>query len=242
MHCCAHSPAMPDPNAPGPNQAHGDETYPDAERIRHFEQFVAADAFPCVGAKSALNRGQILYQIENDLRGGPAAMTLAALQRFSQEYDQDSTLFRSVVVLFRQPARLTEETFERLLWHYLQAMHDADAIHHDWDPRVSKDPQSADFSFSVGGRGYYVVGLHPDASRSARRFRCPALVFNLHDQFERLRRDGRYGPIRDAIIARDTRLEGTRNPMLKPFGSSSEARQYSGRAVGGSWACPFHAR
>lgn len=216
--------------------------YSDEALIHHFKQFIAADAFPCVGAKSALNREQIVYQIESDLRCGPAAATVAALQCFSQEYDQDSTLFRSVVVLFRQPGVLTEQAFETLLWHYLQAMHDADAVQHEWDPQVSKDPESADFSFSVGGRGYYVVGLHPGASRTARRFLRPALVFNLHDQFERLRSDGKYGTIRDTIIERDTRLEGTRNPMLKPFGASSEARQYSGRAVDEPWACPFHAR
>lgn len=218
------------------------QPYSDESLIRHFQQFIAAEAFPCVGAKSALNRGQIVYQIESDLHGGPAAATVAALQCFSEEYDPDSTLFRSVVVLFRQPGVLTEQAFETLLWHYLQAMHDADAVHHDWDPQVSKDPESADFSFSVGGRGYYVVGLHPGASRTARRFLRPALVFNLHDQFERLRSDGKYGTIRNTIIERDTRLEGTRNPMLKPFGSSSEARQYSGRAVDEPWTCPFHAR
>lgn len=210
--------------------------------IRQFEQFIAADSFPCVGAKSALKRGQIVYQIETDLRGGPAGATVDALQCFSQEYGQDATLFRSMVVLFRQPGTLTEKAFEAQLWQYLQAMHDADAVHHEWDPRVSKDPESADFSFSVGGRGYYVVGLHPGPSRTARRFVRPALVFNLHDQFERLRSDGKYGTIRDTIIERDTRLEGTRNPMLKPFGSSSEARQYSGRAVDERWTCPFHAR
>lgn len=237
MHSPARSPALS-----YSDEAHSDQTYSDEALIHHFEQFIAEDAFPCVGAKSALNRGQIVYQIESDLRCGPAAATVAALQRFSQEYDQDSTLFRSVVVLFRQPGVLTEQAFETLLWHYLQAMHDADAVHHEWDPRVSKDPESADFSFSVGGRGYYVVGLHPGASRTARRFLRPALVFNLHDQFERLRSDGKYGPIRDTIIERDTRLEGTRNPMLKPFGSSSEARQYSGRAVDDRWTCPFHAR
>lgn len=216
-------------------------SYPDEPLIRHFQQFIAAETFPCVGAKSALNRGQIVYRIESDLRGGPAAATVAALQCFSRAYDQDSPLFRSVVVLFRQPGVLTERTFETLLWHYLQAMHDADAVHHKWDPRISKDPDSADFSFSIGGRGYYVVGLHPGASRTARRFLRPALVFNPHDQFERLRSGGKYGTLRDTIIERDTRLEGSRNPMLKPFGSSSEALQYSGRAIDDPWTCPFHA-
>lgn len=214
----------------------------DEDLIDRFEQFIAAESFPCVGAKSALNRGQIVFQIENDLRQGPAFSTVATLQQFSQAYRSDSPLFQSVVVLFRQPGMLTEMSFESSLWRYLQRMHTLDAARYAWDPKVSKDPASADFSFSVGGRGYYVVGLHPGASRSARRFFRPALVFNLHDQFERLRHDGKYEPIRNTIIQRDTQLEGTRNPMLKPFGASSEARQYSGRAVDDHWTCPFHAR
>jgi len=126
----------------------------EGELIGRFEAFIAAESFPCVGAKSALSRGQIIYRIENTLRGGPAASTVAALQQFSHEYDRDSPLFQSVVVLFRQPGTLTEDAFESVLWQYLDSMHHADAVHHAWDPRVSKDPKSADFSFSVGGRGY----------------------------------------------------------------------------------------
>lgn len=216
--------------------------YPDAELINRFEAFIAADSFPCVGAKSALNRGQIVFRIEDELRCGPAASTVTALQEFSEAYDSDAPLFRSVVVLFRQTGVLTEDSFESALWQYLRSLHRADAVNHEWDPRVSKDPMSAEFSFSVGGRGYYVVGLHPGASRTARRFLRPALVFNLHDQFERLRSEGKYAPIRDTIIRRDTQLEGNPNPMLKAFGASSEARQYSGRAVEDHWTCPFHAR
>lgn len=214
----------------------------DEEMIDRFQRFIATEAFPCVGAKSALKRGQVIFRIENDLCFGPNAFTVASLQHFSQQYSSASPLFQSVVVLFRKPGMLTEHAFESYLWQYLQRMHDADVARHTWDPRVSKDPDSAKFSFSIGGRGYYVVGLHPGASRSSRRFYRPALVFNLLDQFERLRSDGRYESIRHMIIKRDTRLEGSVNPMLKPFGTSSEARQYSGRAVDDHWACPFHAR
>ncbi len=213
----------------------------DKRLIDRFEQFVSAESFPCVGAKSALSRGHLVYRIENDLRFGPNAFTVTSLQDFSQAYHSDSPLFQSIVVLFRQPCALTEMAFESYLWRYLQRMHDADADGHDWDPEVSQNPDAADFSFSVGGRAYYVVGLHPGAVRPARRFFRPALVFNLHDQFERLRRNGKYETIRDTIIKRDTQLEGSRNPMLETFGTLTEARQYSGRIVDDQWKCPFHA-
>ncbi|MBT9566806.1 MAG: YqcI/YcgG family protein [Thiobacillus sp.] len=207
-----------------------------------FKAFVSAADFPCVGAKSALSRGQMRFLIEDNMAQGPRAETLYALQQFSREYEADSPLFQSIVVVFRENAVWSEATFESRLWAYLQRLHDADSARYSWDPQVGKDPESAQFSFSIGGRGYYVVGLHPGASRVARRFGHPALVFNLHDQFERLRDRGTYGSLRDAIMARDVALEGDGNPMLKQFGTVSEARQYSGRAVEDGWTCPFHAR
>ena len=34
------------------------------------------------------------------------------------------------------------------------------------------------------GEAFFVVGQHPGASRTARRYTRPTLIFNLHDQFE----------------------------------------------------------
>lgn len=214
----------------------------DQHRIAQFEQCVSNEAFPCVGAKSALSRHQMVFHVEDDFRRAPSMSTVEVIQQFSQAYHPDSPLFQSLVVLFRQPAALDETGFETLLWRYLQRLHEIDASCYEWDAHVSKDPASKNFSFSIGGRAYYVVGLHPGASRAARRFPTPTLVFNLHDQFERLRRNEQYTSIRNTIIKRDIELEGTPNPMLKTFGTHSEAPQYSGRAVEDNWKCPFHAR
>jgi FPC/CPF motif-containing protein YcgG len=73
----------------------------------------------------------------------------------------------------------------------------------------------------------------------ARRFPNPTLVFNLHDQFERLREEGRYEKMREKILTRDKEIAGDINPMLARHGEASEARQYSGRQVGPEWKCPF---
>ena len=104
---------------------------------------------------------------------------------------------------------------------------------------VSADPEDPHFSLSFGGEAFFVVGLHPRASRAARRFPRPTLVFNLHDQFERLRVEGRYERMRERIIERDVALAGSANPMLARHGEASEARQYSGRLVDEDWQCPF---
>ena len=95
---------------------------------------------------------------------------------------------------------------------------------------------------SFGGEAFFVVGLHPKSSRPARRFEAPAMVFNLHDQFERLREAGRYDKMRGAILDRDLKLAGSHNPMLSQHGTKSAARQYSGRAVDDGWQCPFSGR
>jgi uncharacterized protein len=46
--------------------------------------------------------------------------------------------------------------------------------------------------------------------------------------------------MRDTIRSRDARLQGSINPMVRDHGESSEARQYSGRAVGAAWRPPLH--
>ena len=117
----------------------------------------------------------------------------------------------------------------------------------DWlgqqpDPRVAHDPDDPHFAMSFGGEAFFVVGLHPEASRPGRRFEVPAMVFNLHDQFEQLRAEGRYGPLSSAIRERDRALAGSDNPMLAEHGTISPARQYSGRAVGADWRCPYSGR
>ena len=107
---------------------------------------------------------------------------------------------------------------------------------------VAEDPDNPHFSLSFGGEAFFVVGLHPQASRPARRFSSPVLVFNLHAQFERLRAEGRYEKLRAAILERDEALAGSVNPMLARHGEASEARQYSGRAVDADWRCPMKGR
>ena len=204
-----------------------------------FAAFVEAAAFPCLGAKAAQSRGQLDTLRARSLLDG--THDTAIVRRLQAVPDAgDEAIFRSLAVLFPATPPLGEAAFEAALWRRLAALHAIDRREHGWDPRVSDDPASPEFSMSFGGKAFYVVGLHPGASRPARRFDCPVLVFNLHSQFERLRDDGRYDKLRAAILERDRAFAGSVNPMLEAFGQSSEARQYSGRRVGDDWACPFH--
>ena len=198
--------------------------------------------FPCVGAKSAASQDGIEFLEAGDLReSGFDAALVARLQLLAGREPSD-VLFVSLVALFPATPPLDEAGFEAALWQRLQSLHALDARNFRWDGSVSADPASPEFSMSLGGRAYYVIGLHPHSSRRARRFGCAALVFNLHSQFETLRADGRYEKMRAAITERDVAYSGSRNPMLKRHGEDSEARQYSGRAVDAQWRCPFSAQ
>jgi FPC/CPF motif-containing protein YcgG len=206
-----------------------------------FVAFIGQRTFPCLGAKASQARRNLQCLCMQDIASARDDRRITTrLQAFAAQADGDS-LFVSLAVLFPCSSRMSEPAFETALWRRLRAIHAIDRTSHDWDTSVSDDPASANFSMSIGGKAFYVVGLHPDASRPARRFRCPVMVFNLHSQFERLRADGRYEKLRQAIIERDIAFAGSSNPMLAAHGKSSEARQYSGRQVGADWVCPFRA-
>lgn len=209
-----------------------------------FQQFVKNPEFPCVGAKSALAKARMRFVIGRDIRSAwDDLRILPGLLDLAQAYRDDPVPFQSLVVLFEEDAGLDEAGFESELWSRLESLTAKD----EWlgqaaDSRVAHDPDDPHFSLSFGGEAFFVVGLHPRASRPARRFARPALVFNLHDQFERLRAEGRYEKLRATIIERDVAVAGSPNPMLAQHGTVSAARQYSGREVGEDWVCPFSGR
>lgn len=212
-----------------------------------FLAHVEHAAFPCVGAKAALARGAIrTHELASIDCPRSAAQLLGELHDFGafiDAQDASDTTVHSLVALFQAPRHLDEVQFERRLWALLQRLHDIDhALGTPWADDVGSDPDDARFSLSLGGHPFFVIGLHPGASRTARRFEAPALVFNSHRQFDRLRADGRYAKMQAATRERDLLLQGSLNPNLADFGTAAETRQYSGRAVEADWRCPFHAR
>lgn len=206
-----------------------------------FRAFIDRTDFPCVGAKSAQARGFLDIVVAFDMRSAWDDLRIHdRLMEWAERYRDDPEGLRSIAVIFAQPTNLSEAEFEKLLWDRIQSFAEKDNwLGQPYDPRVSADPTDPHFSLSFGGEAYFVVGLHPNASRPARRFAHPTMVFNLHDQFERLRDDGRYERMRQAILERDKQLAGHINPMLAKHGEDSEARQYSGRIVDDDWTCPF---
>lgn len=215
-----------------------------ATRLRAF---IEAPSFPCVGSKAALARGAIrthefarLGQRGND---APMLDALGSFVAMLDGLDPGDRTVHSFVALFDGPRDTDERRFEALLWSQLQRLHDLDASRGKrWAPDVSSDPDDPRFSLSLAGHPFFVIGLHPGASRLARRFAWPALVFNSHRQFEQLRADGRFRRMQRATRKRDISLQGSINPNLADFGAAAEARQYSGREVDAGWTCPLRVR
>ena len=212
--------------------------------LKRRDELVSAitdEKFPCVGAKSAMARGMLRTIVCRSLESAWDDVRIhSELLEWTQAYRDNPGGLRSLAVVFEGPRDLDEERFETAMWKRLQSLADKDNWRGQlYDHSVSADTGDPHFSLSFGGAAFFVVGLHPHASRPARRLPRPTLVFNLHDQFKRLREEGRYERMRETIIKRDAALAGTVNPMLTRHGEASEARQYSGRAVGEDWRCPF---
>ena len=210
---------------------------PDIDVVGAIADMVAHPEFPCLGARSVFRRDAATVMVLDDLE---SELSRAELSRALAEYGRaaDPTgAFVSFVAVFRGPQIRDEQHFERLLWDLLQRLHDEDA--EPWAHGVDDDPDKAHFAFSHAGVAYFIVGLHPQASRIARRAPLPTLVFNLHEQFELLRGEGGFERMRDTIRRRDAALQGEINPMVDDHGQSSEARQYSGREVEADWVAPF---
>lgn len=204
------------------------------ELVSHIQQ----PDFPCVGAKSALaTEGLAILTADKITQPDDDRRIYDALEQWSAA--DDDGRFRSLAVVFSNPLTLDEHAYEAALWARLSALLAEDHRRgQPYDSKVSSDPEHPHFALSFGGRAYFAVGLHPNASRKARRLSHPAIIFNLHDQFAELRREQKYERMREVILARDEEYDGQPNPMVARHGDVSEARQYSGRAVGRDWTCP----
>ena len=214
------------------------KTRPSQEQ--HVRSFLAEASFPCVAAKSALNKQRLSFVDYLSISDAAVAADLCSrLAAFSDEHPEPGNLPLSFVSTFGDSFE-DEIAFERAMWSLLQTLHEHDRKAFAWDPTVGNDPMSSDFSFSIAGRAFFVVGLHPKASRLSRRAPFPRVAFNFHNQFESLKASGKYESMQSAIRSRDLRLQGSINPVLARFGEASEARQYAGRAVASGWQCPFH--
>ncbi len=205
-----------------------------------YFSFLANKGYPCIAARAALSKEHIRVFVAGHM-GCPKDdfAIMEFLYAFVDGYRGSGSFFHSAAIIFKGPEMVDEQVFDQLLWQRLQSFANIDSQHYGYDKRVSSDPASKDFSFSIKGEAFYIIGLHPKSNRNARRFKYPALIFNPHAQFEELRKTSRYERMKKIVRRQDVLYSGSVNPMLQDFGQSSEVLQYSGRKYDPSWQCPL---
>lgn len=209
-----------------------------------FRSHILGENFPCLGARAALHQGTYRFGFYKEMAhlGSVAAMG-RDLQRFVAEYHQLGE-FTTFIASFGKPQSTNEAEFEDLLWRHLQMLHEHDGD--TWDPHYGADPNGTNFAFSFAGDAFFVVGVHPGASRFSRIGAVPTLVFNPESQIRRLKEEGALEAFTDKIRRRDIAYQGGINPSIptQKGTTGGEARVYSGKEhrEGEEWKCPFSPR
>jgi len=212
-----------------------------ADIIAAFVSFIRDKNYPCVAARAALTRGNVPCLIARDMKtADDDERIFEFIHDFVSKFRQQEGVLQSAAVIFKGPARITEQSYEKFFWTRLQALCTLDAKHFGYDERVSADPSHPNFSFSLAEEAFFIIGLHPGSSRRSRRFSYPAIIFNPHAQFDRLRAAGQYEKLKNIVRKRDKHYSDSVNPMLNDFGHASEAMQYTGRHYDEQWTCPLH--
>lgn len=209
--------------------------------VDEYLDFLSNPDFPCVAAKAAQAKERA-HCLSVGHMGCPAddGIILEFIYRFTDIYRKSGKPFYSAAIIFNAPANTTDEVFDELVWKRLSALSALDRKNgYGHDKRVDQDPDSAKFGYSLKEEAFFVVGLHPGSSRRSRQFKYPALIFNPHAEFEKLRAQGRYDKLKTIVRKRDIEFSGSVNPMLTDFGERSEVYQYSGMQYPSGWTCPL---
>jgi len=207
----------------------------------NFNKFILERDHPCVMAKTVFStKKYMLRSYKNFASEMAARKILNDISEYLTDLKEMGDGYYSFIAVFDDELNVNELQFEVLLWEQLQKIHNLDNI--NWDSEVSNDPQADNFSFSILGQSFYIVGMHPNSSREARKSPKPTLIFNLHSQFQKLKDKNVYDRVKKIIRDRDKIKNGSVNPMMLDFGEKSEASQYSGRKVENDWVCPFSSK
>jgi hypothetical protein len=206
-----------------------------------LREHILSKKFPCVFGKSIFVKNQYIISFYDSIKSEKSLLQLGEdLLRFKNEQKQKySNKFSSFVSVFLDCSTINnEEEFDNSLWEALSFLNKQDQ--HDWDQSVSSNPADGNFSFSFGGRAYFVIGLNKYSTRLSRQFKYHVLVFNARYLFDKLRELGTMEKYRQIIRKRDINFQGYINQNLVNYSSTdSEAKLYGGKHVDINWLCPF---
>jgi FPC/CPF motif-containing protein YcgG len=143
---------------------------------------------------------------------------------------------RTFVSTFEAPGGVLDEEQRQ----HLQHMHNIDSRTYGLDEGATSDPNEPNFGFHVAGHAFFIVGVHPGASRASRRFVRPAIAFNSLMQFMLL--GDKFFSMQDAIRKRESTNNGSVNPSFTTYEYQMPSRHFAGRMTEEDWKCPFSSR
>lgn len=200
-----------------------------------FRALLLSEAYTCLGGTSAVRRGQYRFGLYPELASGGAVSACAGdLADFAREFPADEHPVAVFVAAFDGPLSMDEAEFEIKLWNQLAGLHDCDRQRADWTAEPPDDWDKDDIGFVFADRHFFVVGLHAAASRWARRFGWPTLVFNALSHEKPIRAVGQFERMQERIRDRDRDLQGSVSPTI----GLCQTAQFSGRNVTAEWRCP----
>ena len=208
-----------------------------------IRSFILQKNYPCVAAIQSVVRNDYVRGTYGQFGTGAHWHRLRTdLLKFLELQRATQSRYMSFWAVFNAPVQTPDNElhFEKKFWKELSLLSSEEERAGDWGEINSSDPNDPAFCLSLAGVKLFVVGLHPESSRFARRFSRPAMVFNAFSQFEVFEEEGTYAAMVNIIRQNDLRFQGSINPMILAHGDDWEAIQYSGRENPESWKCPFN--
>lgn len=195
--------------------------------------------YPCIAAIQSFYRDDYQVGFYGSFGSGKNWHSLRQdLLSFLSRQKKTGSKYLSFWAVF-EPELFSELEFETALWRELSFLTSEEERESDWPNLEMSDPDTPSFRFALDGSEFFVVGMHSQSSRLARRWSSPALIFNVFSQFETLKLEKKYDTMVATNRIRDVLFQGSINPMVEQHGEQWEAIQFSGRKNEGSWQCPF---
>jgi FPC/CPF motif-containing protein YcgG len=210
------------------------------EVVQAMSKLLAQKNYPCVAALKSFHSQDYELGLYEAFGSAQSSLNLAEdLMAYAEKYEKNKSPFFSFFAVFSNIELMTDEEFESKLWKELSGLASRPEFPQVWDPYFSSNPEDKNFCFSLGGRAFFVVGLHQQSARLSRQFKYPTLVFNLYEQFRQLEKSGHFQPMVELNRKRDEKFQGFANPVVVAHGNDWEAIQFSGRENNVEWKCPF---
>lgn len=207
---------------------------------KEIEALVTQKEYPCVAAIKSYFNDEYEVGLYKDFGSGNSGKNLRQdLQGFLEKLKVSQSPYYTFWGIFPDKKYVeSEEKFETDLWNELSHMTSEETKDLDWQGKTT-NPNDKNFGFHLFGENFFVVGLHPEASRKSRKFPWPTLIFNVFSQFQTLRDKSLYDPMVETNRKRDVKFQGDANPMALIHGDDWETIQFSGRKNSSQWKCPF---